>query len=155
MYQSFDDYLKYMHDNREKFSDHVFAFATDVNRHRLDSPHTLHDTWVTAITFKENRNKTRPFEPKPTIEIELLGQMHDRDIILTYFEIEKYQFEGFKNSHNLRDTFLGDISAHQVLLNQDGSLLHEILFASKSIINIVCKDFTCIERFHTNDNQAL
>jgi len=149
MYESFDDYKMYMEENRVKFPSHVFEFATDVNRHNLDSPHSLHDSWMTSITIKENRNPKRPFNPEPTIEIELLGQMHDRAIILNYSGIENYFIEGLKNPYNWGDTYQGDISRHEVRLTEEGLLVHEILFVSESKIIIACKDFQCSEILHT------
>ena len=149
MYESFDDYKKYIEENKHNFPSHVFEFATDVNRHNLDSPHSLHDSWMTSITIKENRNLDRPFDPEPTIEIELLGQMHDRTIVLSYSGIENYAIEGLKNPYNWGDTYQGDISCHEVRLNEEGLLVHEILFVSESKITIVCQNFQCSERLHT------
>lgn len=148
MYESFKDYIQYMEENRIKFPSHVFEFATDVNRHNLDSPHSLHDAWMTSIKIKENRNPKRPFEPKPTIELELLGQKHDRAILLSYSGIESYTIKGLRNPFNWGDTYHGDISCHEVRVNDEGLLVHEILFVSESVIIIVCEDFQCSERLH-------
>lgn len=148
MYKLFDNYIEYMERNKKKFPTRVFDFATDVNRHKLDSPHSLHDSWMTSITIKENRNSKRPFDPNPTIEIELLGQMHDRDIILSYFGVENYKIKGLKNPYNWGDTYQGDILCHEVRLNKKGFIIHEIVFASESKIVIACKDFLCSERLH-------
>jgi hypothetical protein len=138
-----------MKGNKDRFPVQVYDFAIDVNRHNLDSPHSLHDSWMTSITIKENRNKERPFDPEPSIEIDLLGQMHDRDIILSYSDIESYQIKGLKNPYNWGDTYQGDVSCHEVRLNEEGLLIHEILFSSDSTITIVCKNFSCTERLHT------
>lgn len=149
MFESFDEYMKYMEQNKNKFPSHVFEFAADVNRYTLSSPHSLHDSWMTSISIKENRKKERPFDPEPSIEIELLGQMHDRNIILKYTGVESYEMKGIKNLYNWGDTYQGDVSCHEVRLNEDGLLTHEILFASESTIEIVCKNFECIEEMHT------
>ena len=147
MYESFDEYIKTMEREKEHFPAHVYEFATDLNRHDLQSPHSLHDSWLTSLTIKENRNTARPFEPKPTIEIVLLGQMHDRDIVLEYSHIEWYEMLGFKNPYNWGDTYQGDVEAHEVRLEND-SIIHEIAFVSESKIVVACKDFTCSERMH-------
>ena len=149
MYESFDDYKNYIEANKDKLASHVYEFAIDINRHNLDSQHSLHNSWMTSITIKENRNKKRPFDPEPKIEIKLLGQMHDRDIILSYSGIENYQIKGLKNPYNWADTYQGDISCHEVRLDEQGLLIHEILFVSESTITITCKDFWCTERLHT------
>lgn len=149
MNQSFDDYKKYMQKNKEKFPKHIYEFALDENRHTLDSPNSLHDSWMTSITIKENRDRAYPFEPQPTIEIKLLGQRRDRDIILSYWGIERYSIEGLKNPYNWGDTFQGDISCHEVKLSEQDLIIHEIQFVSNSKIIIVCRDFICSERLHT------
>ena len=91
----------------------MYDFAIDVNRHNLDSPHSLHDSWMASITIKENRSKERPFDSKPTIELVLLGQMHDRDITIRYLGVESYQMQGIKNPYNWGDTFQGDVSCNK------------------------------------------
>ena len=149
MYESFDDYLEYMRTNRDNIPAHVYEFATDVNRHNIESPHSLHDSWITSITIKEHRNKTQPFDPRTTIEIELLGQMHDRNIFLKYEGIESYAIEGSKNPYNYGDTYHGDVACHEVRLTEVGLLLHEILMASEAQIKIVCKNITCTEQVIT------
>ncbi|WP_125564801.1 hypothetical protein [Pseudoalteromonas rubra] len=149
MYESFDDYLEYMRARKGKIPVHVYEFATDVNRHDFESPQSLHDSWVTSINIKEHRNKERPFNPSTTIEIELLGPMHDRNIVLKYEEIESYAFEGTKNPYNYADTYHGDIVCHEVRLTEGGYLLHEILMASEATIKIVCKNITCNEQVYT------
>ena len=148
MYDSFDDYIDYLNKHRKRFPAAVYDFASDVNRHNLNSPHSLHDSWMTSITIKENRNPKRPFNPKPTIEIVLLGQMHDRDLILTYENVQSYLIEGIKNSFNWKDTFQGDVMCHEVTLDESGHIAHEILFASESKITIVCESFMCQENMH-------
>ena len=120
-----------------------------MNRHNLDSPHSLHDSWMTSLTIKENRKLERPFEPKPTIEIELLGPMHDRSIILTYAGIASYEITGLLNPYNWADTYHGDIMRHEVRLRESGRFIHEIEFSSESRIIVVCKDLQCSERLST------
>lgn len=146
MYTSFDEYLEYIERLKNQIPTNVYEFATNINRHNIQSPHSLHDSWITSINIKENRNKERPFNPVTTIKIELLGQMHDRNIILEYEEVESYTFEGVKNPHNCTDTYHGDIACHEVRLTENNFLVHEILMASKAVIKITCKFFTCSEQ---------
>ncbi|WGO96662.1 hypothetical protein QFX18_11455 [Saccharophagus degradans] len=149
MYESFSAYIKYMEEHKDDFPVHVYEFAVDVNRHNLDSPHSLHDAWLTSITVKENRNGTRPFCPDPTIEVVLLGQNHDRDITLIYSGVESYNIRGAGNAYNRADSFQGDIERHEVRLTREKFLIHEIAFSSKSNISVVCKDLQCLERPYT------
>lgn len=147
--KSFQLYRDYLERNKERFPLSVFEFSYDLERHTLNSPHSLHDSWLTSITVRENRKGGRPFEPDPTIELILLGQMHDRDIVLTYRGIVSYVVTGNRNPYNYADTFLGDISCHEVRVTDAGFLMHEIEFVSDSRIIITCETFECVENEHT------
>ena len=146
MYKSFDEYLVYMEKNKDLFPTAIYQFATDVCRHKLDSPHSLHDSWLTSITFKENRNKERPFNPKQTLEIILLGQMHDRDIYLKYEGVSVYRIE--VSNGNSNDTFLGDLLKHEIKVTESKSFTHELEFASKSSIFIEFTNLKCNENVY-------
>ena len=147
--ESFDAYVSYLEENRDSFPEHIYAFAADVNRHNLDSPHSLHDAWMTSITIQQNRNRSRPFGPEPTIEVVLLGQKHDRDIILRYKGVESYQIAGLRAALGGGDTFQGDVSRHEVRLGEAGLMVHEIEFSSNSRMEVVFRDLECIERLYT------
>jgi len=149
MYESFDSYIHYLKQNKDGFNESVYTFASSTERHNLESPHSLHDAWLTSITIKENRKRESPFNPKLGIEIVLFGPMHDRNIILNYAGVASYTINGIKNKINIGDTFQGDITCHQVTLNENGLIMHEILFTSKSNIIITCEEFGCVEEIYT------
>jgi len=135
-----------MRSNRARFPSHVYDFAVDENRHNLDSPSSLHDAWMTSISIKENRQEKRPFNPKPTVEVVLLGPMHDREITLEYTDVEEYRIEGIEDKVNFSDTYHGDILCHEVRVNEQQFVIHEIKFASASRIVIACASFVCTEK---------
>ncbi|RDH41256.1 hypothetical protein [Zooshikella ganghwensis] len=101
------------------------------------------------VEIKETRNNSRPFKPRCNIVIELLGQLHDRDIILEYSGVESYSFNGLKNPYNWGDTYHGDVAFHEVRISENGLIYHEILLASEAKYYIECKGFKCIEKIHT------
>lgn len=145
----FKKYLEYLETNKKNLPVDIYEFAKDENRHNLSSPHSLHDAWISSITIKENRNKERPFNPKPSIKIELLGPMHDRDIILSYFDVESYEIKGNKNRFNWGDTFHGDIDRHEIRLSE--SLYeHTIWFHSDSVLKIKFRKFEIRENMYNN-----
>ncbi|SFM37402.1 hypothetical protein [Marinobacter zhejiangensis] len=151
MQKDFDSYLEYIEANRSRFSAAVYEFASSITRYDLNSPHSLHDAWLSSLTVKENRNSERPFELDTTIELVLLGPMHDREISLKYVGVQSYRFEGKQNPYNWADTFHGDISGHEVTATDDGSVVHEIEYVSGSRIVISCKDFACTEYEYTHN----
>lgn len=148
MHKSFDLYIEYLQKNKDRFPASVFNFATDIERHNLDSPHSLHDAWMESFAVKEKRQEERSLDASLAIELVLLGPMHDRDIILRYEGVVSYQIEGNKNPYNWSDTFHGDVSRHEVSISERGLICHEIEFASLSRIVIVCEHFSCVERLH-------
>lgn len=149
MHESFDLYRQYLEENRDRFPLAVFEFAANVERYSLDSPHSLHDAWLSSISVKENRSKHRPFEPRPSVELVLLGPKHDRDIILTYEGVSHYQIEGSRNPYNWAETFHGDLNSHEVRITEKGEIIHEIAFVSKSSVLVTCETFKCTERENT------
>ena len=143
----FKKYLEYLETIKENLSINIYEFAKDENRHNLSSPHSLRDAWISSITIKENRNKERPFNPKSSIIIELLGPKHDRNIILSYTEVESYEIKGHRNQFNWGDTFHGDIDRHEIRLTE--SLYeHIIWFHSDSILRIKFRAFEIEEKMY-------
>lgn len=149
MHENFDLYLQYLEAIKSKLPLQVFEFASNEERHNLHSAHSLHDAWLTSLTVKENRQTQRPFEPKPTVELVILGPKHDRDIILSYEGVFSYRVEGEQNAYNAADTFHGDLDRHEVRVSEDGLVVHEIEFVSRSRIIITCENFICTEREYT------
>lgn len=140
MFDSFNEYIKYLEANKKEFPAHIYDFASNEEHHNLSSPHSLHDAWISSITIREVRSKTRPFDVKSMIEMVLLGPMHDRDIIIRYEDIHSYDIKANKNSYNYNDTFHGDILQHEILKNDDGLFAHRLLLGSDSMIEIVCSN---------------
>ncbi|MEH6801072.1 MAG: hypothetical protein V7681_17425 [Halopseudomonas sabulinigri] len=154
MYENFDLYLQYLEAVKSDLPLQVFEFASDEKRHNLDSAHSLHDAWLTSLVVKENRNTQRPFEPKPTIELVLLGPQHDRDIVLSYVNVSSYRAESEQNCFNAADTLHGDVDLHEVRVSEGGLVVHEIKFSSCSRIIITCDNFICTEREYTQSATA-
>lgn len=149
MYESFDLYRRYLEKNRDRFPPAVFAFAANVERHSIDSPHSLHDAWLSSVSVKENRRTHRPFEPRPSVELVLLGPKHDREIILTYEGVSDYRIEGKRNPYNWAGTFHGDVNSHEVRITAKSQIIHEIAFASQTKVLVTCETYTCTERENT------
>lgn len=143
---TFEKYFAYLNGIKDKLPAHVYEFASDLRRYELNDALSLHDSWITSLTIRENRARSRPFKPAPSIELVLLGQRHDREMVLEYYDVQSYRIEGHKNPTNWLDTFHGDVTHHEVSVSDEGSILHELVCRSGSVLCIKCKDFKCTER---------
>ena len=152
MQKDFESYLQYIDANRSRLPETVYEFASDVERYDLRSPHSLHDAWLSSLTVKENRRAEKSLEPNTSIELVLLGPMHDREIVLKYTGVKSYRIEGKQNPYNWADTFHGDISGHQVSVGDGGEVVHEIEYVSGAVIFITCNDFCFSENQCAHNN---
>ncbi|HEX4140892.1 MAG TPA: hypothetical protein VHY09_11130 [Candidatus Methylacidiphilales bacterium] len=138
-------YLEYLKTIKGSLPAHIYEFASDERYFTLNSPHSLHDSWLDSVEVLESRNPNRPFEPRCAITLKLLGQLHDRRIILEYEGVNFYDLSGRRNPFNWADTLHGDIFTHEVRVEKEGLLTHEIGFVSESTFLIECRNFTCRE----------
>jgi len=140
-------YLEYVETIRDSLPEHIYQFASSEKYFTLNSPHSLHDSWLNSVEIREFRNGERPFDPVVGITLKLLGQHHDRIIILDYEEVVQYIFEGSRDvegqsGFRYGDTFHGDVFTHEVRLSEKGTLIHEIVYVTESFLLIECKNFT-------------
>ena len=138
-------YLEYLETIKSSLPDHIYAFASNKEYFTLNSPHSLHDAWLSSMEVRETRNKERPFDPVVGVTLKLLGQLHDRTIVLEYKEVCRYDLNGKPNKFNSADTFHGDVFTHEIRIEKKGWIIHEIGFVSDSVFLIECRDFTCRE----------
>ena len=148
MKSNFDEYISNLNSNKDNYPNELFEFAVNTERYELNHPQSLHDSWVSSITIAENRNKVRPFEPSLSIVLNLLGQQHDRDIVLKYSNVKSYEILGSENPYNYGDTFHGDILTHEIS-NIDGLFNHIIELRSGSIFKVTFNEFSCLEQVYT------
>ena len=145
MFESFDSYRAYLEAHKDVFPEHIYEFASSEERHNLSSPHSLHDSWLSSLSIKEPRGPGGEGRNLPSVEVALLGQMHDRTIVLQYHKVHSYQISGTKNPYNWADTFHGDVSMHVIIVRSELTFLHRITFVSGSKIEIEFEDFKCLE----------
>jgi hypothetical protein len=134
-------YLEYLETIKSSLRDHIYAFASHEKYFTLNSPHSLHDAWLDSVEVRETRNKERPFDPVVSVTLKLLGQLHDRTIVLEYKDVCRYELNGKPNIYNRADTFHGDIFTHEIRIENEGWIIHEIGFVSDSTFLVECRDF--------------
>ena len=60
----------------------------------------------------------------------------------------RYEIHGKQERLGWHDSFHGDIYTHEVRVGDAGGVVHEILFASDSTIEIECVDFRVDDEIH-------
>jgi hypothetical protein len=139
----FDAYGAYLATVRGQLPAHVAAFAADPRHFALDAPETLHDAWLVALTVREPAEGTRRERRATEVEVRLLGPFHDREHVLRYMGVRRYEVvgAGVARGH-------GDLYTHEVRLASDGvGLIHELLFSARpdgaaSRLLVECANFT-------------
>jgi len=84
--------------------------------------------------------------------MKLLGQMHDRYIILKYQRVAEYSLIGSEAELNSFNTFHGDLYTHEVRITKNDQVVHEVLFDNGNMIKIVCDTFSVTEQDITSEN---
>jgi len=141
-------YLDYLETIKGSLPAHVAEFASSKQFFTLDSPHSLHDAWLNSVEVRETRRSEQPREPTVTLTLKLLGQYHDRVIVLEYENVFQYRMEGTREikdgppNFQYGDTFHGDVITHEVRLGNEGHIIHEIAFATESALLVECLNFT-------------
>ena len=141
MQRNFDEYMEYILSLKDVLPEELHKFSSNTEHYELNHPDSLHDAWVVSLLVKESRNASRPFNCNLSVEINLLGQHHDRELILKYFNVSKYGFVGQRNELNANDTFHGDILSHEVGVKPEG-FSHTIAMRSGSVFEVVFSGFS-------------
>lgn len=139
----FGAYAAYLATVRDRLPAHVAAFASDERHFALNAPETLHDAWLVGITVREPATGARQELRRTEVDVRLLGPFHDREHVLRYTGVRRYEAVGVgvADGH-------GDLYTHEVRLASDGvGLIHEYLFhgwpdGNDSRVLIECANFT-------------
>ena len=140
----FGDYLEALESYRERLPPEVARFASDENRFALNHPSSLHDAWVEEVAIKESRS-TGDAASQARILLTLLGQTHDRHIILIYSGVTEYLVSSGSNLPSNRQTFHGDIWTHEVRITDGDEVIHEIALADGGRFEVTCRSFSIAE----------
>ena len=135
----FDEYAKYLDENRTSIPPDAFEFATaDWHYDFMDSK-CPHDSWLRKLEIIETGVPTHRNDRTLDIRIVLLGAYHDGFITLRHRNVHSYILEK-PNTSGLVNASHGDWLIDEVTLTDDSRLCHEIKFANASPWIIVCDD---------------
>lgn len=133
----FDRYAIYLESICAQLPLHVYAFASNPNHFNLDSPSSLHDAWLEALTIREVATGNCHDQHALEIVLCLLGPRQDRRIHLSYIGVSHYVMQS-SGAH-------GDLLSHEIRLSSNGEILHEMQFVNGASILIECSDMRHFE----------
>jgi hypothetical protein len=140
-----EPYWKYLDSVGHLWPPHIFRFAGSVENHDLESPNSLHDSWVENLFVREVSSAANRSQRIVQIDLSLLGPHHDRFIHLTYGGVKFYQLQmeaGPPGTVQMRNRGHGDLLVHELRSEDDGTFSHEIVFASGSVFLFRFSEFS-------------
>lgn len=131
----FYPYLEYLESIKHKLAPHVFDFASNPEHYSLESHSSLHDAWLDYAKVIETATGDRMENRAVEIELRFLGPFHDRRIYLEYKDVSAYEFK-VANSNRGH----GDLWTHELQIDNDGNLVHELAYIEGGSMKITCRD---------------
>jgi hypothetical protein len=121
-------YLEYLERIKERLPPGAQGFMFAEGRYDISNPKCPHDSWLECMRIVESgvgdRNELRTLE----INARFLGAFHDGWIDLSYKGVTSYSL-GLKRMQREKAMIgHGDWMIDELVLNEDGSICHEILF---------------------------
>ncbi len=136
-------YTAYLATIRHRLPANVYEFASSPANFELGSHSSLHDAWLESFSITEpaggERNELRSID----IRSSYLGPFHDKRILINYIDVVSYSIQtppGFRLPPSYR-TGHGDLITHEIRLQDDDLMIHELLFSRGSVFEI------CFTRF--------
>jgi hypothetical protein len=139
-------YWEYLSSIESRMPAHLFAFASNPEHHDLESPNSLHDSWLEYWSISETKNEGRS-DRSACIDACFLGPRHDRYIYLRYKNVEKHGVHGAGElTSPPRQTSHGDLLVHEMTIVREGLFSHELVFSKGAVFSVEFADFDhCVE----------
>jgi hypothetical protein len=145
----FDPYFAYLASVRDRVPEHVYAFASDWAHYALDSPRSLHDSWIEELSVREHAAGPPSGGRQTEITLRFLGPMHDRIQVLRYSDVQSYRVTADETAGGH-----GDLLVHELRLDEHGTLVHELLFASGAAIVVQFADLVYEDHLNPSVKQG-
>jgi hypothetical protein len=148
----FQPYFSYLETVRGKMPAHVYAFASNREHYNLHSHSSLHDAWLEYLVVREPASGERKELRAIEIETCYLGPFRDCRIFLTYRQVQSFNLNtpaefsappSYMTGH-------GDLLIHELCVEDNGLLVHELRFSRGSIFEIKCRDIEHRMEAHTH-----
>lgn len=127
---NFDAYFDYIEKQKNTMAKDLYSFACDWERYSLDSPNSLHDSWLKSIVFVRNNVALNAL-----IDLKLLFlcQFHDRYVELTYLDVIEHNLGELASV--LFTSTMPEVLVHEFsVLNTSNR--HEILLSGNQQLTI-------------------
>lgn len=138
----FDRYFEYLESIQDQLPSHVYVFASNFEHYSLSDHSSLHDAWLDYLNIVEPAEGGRQQLRSIEIEARFLGPFHDKRIYLNYETVVGFELvtpEYFERPSNV-NTGHGDLLIHEVRIEDNLVLVHELEFSRGSTFIIKCKN---------------
>jgi hypothetical protein len=134
-----DSYVNYLRTNATHFPDGALSFATSSWHYDWNDHLCPHDSWLRSFTMLEVGSGPREADRKTNIIVEFLGSFHDIIFSIEYMNIRSYSLDCSTKLNDRRGH--GDWVVDELVLSQEnGKIIHEILFSTDISWKIECAD---------------
>ena len=137
---NFDAYLEYLADMKDRLPLGVRGFLSYEGRFRLDDRQCLHDSWIETFNLIEKGAGSRLQVRDVQIEVLALGAYHDGYHRITYFNVSSYSMSLPSAKRGENSIGHGDWLIDEILLTDDGMVIHEVEFSDSGSWRICCSD---------------
>lgn len=139
--RAWQGYNTYIQDHAGSFPASAFALATAPWYYDPADPRCPHDAWVESLTISEPAQDEHRDQRTLAITIRMLGAYHDGIIQLSYARVFSYALQKpALPTEYLNQDGHSDWLVDELRLNDQGHLIHEIVFASQAHWVIECED---------------
>jgi hypothetical protein len=159
----FDQYYDYIESIKSRLPKHVYDFASNDKYYNLTDHSSLHDAWLEYFNIREIAEGDRSNIRRIEIESSYLGSFHDCRIDIIYKDVQSFSINTLRPPLSSNVGAHGDLTFHELRLENSNILVHEIIYSTGSIYIIKCHDIihneVSIPKNHwdnkTQPNQAL
>lgn len=135
---NFDRYESYIRTIVERFPAHLQSLVSEPRFYDLSSLETFHDAKLRSLVIRELPSNDKEMIPS-SVEIAIGFDGAYRKMDLVYSRVRRYSVRG-RNDIGYFDSFHSDLITHEFRIENDGSYVHEMAFATNSTIEIEFED---------------
>jgi hypothetical protein len=137
---TFDKYFDYIESIKARLPKHVYDFASNYKYYNLTDHSSLHDAWLEYFNIREIAEGDRSEIRRIEIESSHLGPFHDCRINIIYKDVQSFSINTVHPPLSSNGQAHGDLIMHEVRLEDNEILVHEIIYSTESVYIVKCRD---------------